>query len=140
MKTIETSVIIWAKTVVFNACLVTIWSLLTQQGEPFTIIFVFVFYGLLITAPLLFIINPLVKLATRLPYSLSVRITWLFFLLAVLIVLFYVVAWELIPGEGNMLNDIALANFGNICALAIAILTTRKSLTKINTPQSELKK
>jgi hypothetical protein len=133
MRTIETSVIIWAKTVLFNGCLVGIWSLFTGNGEPFYITFAFVFLGLVITAPLLFIINPLVKLSTRLPYSISVRIAWLFFFLAVLIVVFYVPVWEIMESEKDDLRDIFLLNSGNICALLIAVLTTRKSLIKVNT-------
>jgi len=133
MRTIETSAIIWSKTVLFNGSLVSIWSLLTGNGEPLYIWFAFVFLGLVITAPLLFIINPLVKLSTKLPYSISVRIAWLFFSLAVLIVLFYVPLWEIMDGEKDDLKDAFLLNSGNICALVIAVLTTRKSLNKINT-------
>jgi len=134
MKTLLTSVKIWLKTVVFNAVLASLWAI-GRDVPAFFIFFLFLIIGLFVSLPLLMLINPLVKLSLRLPYSIAARVAWLFFFLAVLAILIYLLVWAIGQGEFYSLKDTYLLSCCTISALLIAVLTTRKSLIKINTPQ-----
>src|SRR5687768_2952861 len=89
MTSLSVAVKIWAKTIVMNAVL---WGLggVLAEGYYAAIAAVFLIGGFIVTLPLLMLISPLVTVSTRLPYRMPAKITWLTFILALLIFSIYV--------------------------------------------------
>src|SRR5690349_21394769 len=87
---------IWARTLLLNAILmvftvpagIVIGGFFGALGAAAV--------GFILTFPLLLLITPLVKISTKLPYDATARIFWLWFYLEALIVLFYVLFFELV--------------------------------------------
>src|SRR5690348_13097851 len=87
---------IWARTLLINAILmvftvpagIIIGGFFGTLGAAAA--------GFILALPLLLLITPLVKISTKLPYSASASLFWLWFYLELLIVLFYILFFELI--------------------------------------------
>jgi len=133
MKTILTSVKIWAKTVFLNAFLFAFWGIFSREAETFIIAIVMLIGGFFVTAPLLLFVEKLMRLSIKLPYSIPARIAWLFYNLVILIVFFYLFVFGVIGDHAFDIKSVLPATGVTSVALLIAILTTRKSLNKINT-------
>jgi len=137
MKTFFISLKIWAKTVFLNACLLGLGAVYSKEPEVFDTLLVLLIGGFLITAPLLLFIEKLVRLSLRMPYGINARIALLFFSLVILIMFFYLFMVWLFGDHLEIKGILSLTGVTSV-ALLIAVLTTRKSLIKINTPQNEL--
>ena len=133
MKTLLTSLRIWLKTVVLNAVMFWIVALWQSDVSAGIVGFVSLVAGLFLTAPLLVIINPLIKASVKLPYSVAARITWLFFSLTILIMFFYLIVFALVGDHPFKIKGVLFFTGVTSVALLIAVLTTRKSLIKLNT-------
>lgn len=133
MSTILTSVKIWAKTVFLTGCVIGVMALWNEELEGILISILVLVAGGFITAPLLLFIDPLVKLSVKLPYSIPARIAWLTFYLVLLIFLFYLLIVIMIEGGLGDISSVFGFTGLTVGPLIIAVLTTRKSLIKINT-------
>lgn len=134
MSTISVAIRIWAKTVFLNAFLFGMWALFT--GDIFEMLGagLVLIGGFIITLPLLILVVPLVTVSNWLPYGIPARTTWLTFFLGLLILALYAVV--------SLFMDDALFKTGSvvnrllgttIAGLLVAVLTTRKSLSKLYT-------
>jgi hypothetical protein len=97
--------------------------------------------GFIITLPWLVFIILIVKASTWLPYSNAAKIGWLTFGFIVLIIIIYSIACLIM--DQNLIHydpeDLEVI-FITILALAIAVITTRKSLIKLYTDTDEANK
>lgn len=81
--------LIWIRAIFFNALFIGIYIIL-KEGFQGSIVFLLVLLvGFMVTAPLLILIHPIVRLSLKIPYSVRGRYWWLAFSLVVLVLAFY---------------------------------------------------
>jgi hypothetical protein len=131
MKSLSVAAKIWAKTVVMNAFLWGVWSMLKGNiWEAFWSI-AFLIVGFIITLPLLMFIVPLVSVSALLPYNVPAKTAWLTFYLIEMMILFYWLC-SIVEADSFFKSHLWAGKFTGttIGGLLIAVVTTRKSLNK----------
>lgn len=106
MSIFKLSLRIWIQTILFNALITGIGTLLMGQIFGFIAIFILSVLGIVFAIPLLPLTNALIRFSVQLPYSPPARIVWLGFCLSVLIVLFYNLfsfGFMVLFGEGRLI-------------------------------------
>ncbi|HEY8897510.1 MAG TPA: hypothetical protein VIM79_21945 [Niastella sp.] len=141
MSSVSIAVKLWAKTVTMNAILFGIPALAVGEFKRAAIALILLIGGFIITLPWLVFIILIVKASTWLPYSNSAKIGWLTFGLTVLIIIIYSIACLIM--DQNLIyygpEELAVI-FITILALAIAVITTRKSIMRLYTDTDEANK
>lgn len=133
-----TGIKIWAVTVFFNAVLVCIGACWEEGIGGILIGFGGLFFGSLITMPLLGLIIPVVHLSRKLPYDTPAKIAWVGFWLAMIIVGFYAFGNWLFDGKFFSYDiDMIIFNSVNILALFLSMLVNRGSLRRLNEAAGE---
>jgi len=123
---------IWARTLLINAVLMIVAVPAGIILGGFFPALAAAVIGFLFTLPLLLFITPLVKITMKLPYDSTARIAWLWFYLELLIVVFYMLFFELLNMVVHFRDGAFwLMAFATSMALVIAILWTKKSLKTI---------
>ncbi|MFM9909995.1 MAG: hypothetical protein ACKVOW_11625 [Chitinophagaceae bacterium] len=87
--------------------------------------------GLIVTAPLLVIIHPIVRLSLKIPYSASGRHAWLTFSLVVLVVAFYSFILVVIIESFRWDNEFQLIVLAAIISVMIATGLVKLSYSKL---------
>lgn len=133
MTPVSVAVKLWAKTLVMNAVLFGVGGIFIGEFWRAPASVLCLIGGFIVTLPLLMLITPLVRLSTWLPYSISAKIGWLSFSLALVIIIFYSAASLLM--EQKLFSSGSPINTSMGCTLSgllIAVFTTRKSLIKLH--------
>jgi hypothetical protein len=138
MTSFSVGVKIWAKTVFLNAFLFGITLLFKADIMGFFIGIILLFGGFIVSMPLLLAVVPLINISTRLPYRIPARIAWLTFYLIVLIILFFMLLSSLTRESDFSASILKLLMWLSILSVLVAVITTRKSLYKLNTYTDEL--
>ncbi len=123
MSILKLSLRIWVQTILFNALITGIGTLLMGQIFGFIVIFILPVLGIVFAIPLLPLTNALIRFSVQLPYSPPARIVWLGFCLSVLIVLFYNLfsfGFMILFGEGCLIFLILAAHTALVLALYFA--------------------
>ena len=94
---------IWARAVLLNALLIGGYVLIGRGFVGGVVFAIVLIVGFIVTAPLLIIINPLVKLVSKIPYNSSGRLAGLAFSLVLVALVFYSFAALLIGS--NLVKD-----------------------------------
>lgn len=134
MKPLYVTARIWLKTVFLNAFFWGIGALVTGDiFEVFTTVLLLI-GGFIVTAPMIMLTLPLVKVSEKLPYGIPARIAWLAFYHIVVIILFYMLFSLIINNAVYKSNSFAARSMGfTIAGVVVSIITTRTSLNKLYT-------
>ena len=90
---------VWGMSVFLNAIYLGFVGLIMSSGFNILLSFVVLIAGLFVGLPFLVLLVQLIKLARRLPYSISARICWLSFWMSFSVWLFYSAISFLIGGK-----------------------------------------
>ena len=120
---------VWIMTIVLNAIYLGTVGMIMGH---FTLLFVFfvliagVFFGL----PSLVLLVQLIRVARKLPYSITARIYWISFWMSVSVWLFYsFLAWLV---DGKLATEVWQFSGITIAAFATSMLCTRNSFRKVD--------
>lgn len=129
---------IWLRAIAINTGMWFVFLLWITGASAFIFGFFALFFGIVLTAPLLLVVIPLVKLSCRLPYSLLSRMSWLIICLVVLLWFYLVAINGLFFGEWGQPGDEERLIIVAACfSLLVAIIMTRSSLEQLHVDLKE---
>ena len=121
---------IWGCTIFFGGIIAGVIGFINHNFSGMLMGLMMLAGGFIVTSPLLFVIIQLVKLSMRLPYGIAAKKVWLWFSLALLIVLFFLcISW--ISGNAILLRDLYILTGITLLALSLAMLCVPQSLRDI---------
>ncbi len=123
--------LIWIRAIFFNALFIGIYIFLKEGFQGSVIFLVVLLVGFIVTAPLLILIHPIVRLSLKIPYSIRGRHWWLAFSLVVLVLAFYSFALFVIDRFFRWDDEFQLIVLAAIISVMIATGSVKLSYSKL---------
>ena len=133
MTPMNVAVTIWWKAVLINAALISLGSIFLT-GILFVAVFIIVLIlGFIVTLPLLPLIGLLVRFHTMLPYGNAARISWLRFMLVLVVCIIYG-GFTIVTEDSLSSPEPVVLLIGSATCIAVvsAVAFSRKIITQLS--------